>query len=75
MRQSAQAMGENVMQGSGLYNEHSVQQAEAAEAGVALLRAAAGEIPLPGDGSIVLADYGGLGGEELAAAVAGRSRR
>lgn len=51
------------MQGSGLYNEHSVQQAEAAEAGVALLRAAAGGIPLPGDGPIVVADYGASEGK------------
>jgi hypothetical protein len=58
-------MRTNVMQGSGFYNEHSVQQAEAAEAGIAMLRAAAGEIPFPGDGPIVVADYGASHGNSL----------
>jgi hypothetical protein len=51
-------MGSNVIEGSGFYNEHWVQQAAAAEAGVALLRDAAAAIPLPADGPVVVADYG-----------------
>jgi hypothetical protein len=56
-------MEQNVMEGAGFYNEHSVQQEEAAESGIAMLRAAAGEVPLPGDGPVVVADYGASQGK------------
>jgi hypothetical protein len=57
------AMRTNVMEGSGFYNEHSRQQEEAASAGVAMLRDAAGDIPLLGNGPIVVADYGASQGK------------
>src|SRR3712207_2671843 len=51
------------MERSGFYNEHSAQQREAATAGIAMLRAAAGEIPVAGEGPIVVADYGASQGK------------
>jgi SAM dependent carboxyl methyltransferase len=57
------ATGQNVMEGSGFYNEHSAQQQEAAAAGIAMLRASACEIPVAGDGPIVVADYGASQGK------------
>jgi S-adenosylmethionine-dependent carboxyl methyltransferase len=56
-------MGSNVMEGSGFYNEHSFQQQEAAEAGVAMLRQALSEIPLPTHRPMVVADYGASQGK------------
>ena len=56
-------MPTNAMDGSGFYNEHSVQQEEAAAAGVAMLRRAAGEAPLPVDSApFVVVEYGSSGG-------------
>jgi SAM dependent carboxyl methyltransferase len=57
------ATAQNVMEGSGFYNEHSAQQREAAAAGIAMLRASAGAIPLAGEGPIVVADYGASQGK------------
>jgi hypothetical protein len=57
------APAQNVMERSGFYNEHSAQQREAATAGIAMLRAAAGETPVAGEGPIVVADYGASQGK------------
>jgi hypothetical protein len=48
----------------GFYNEHSAQQQAAAAAGVAMLDQAAGAIPLPRDGPVVVADYGASEGRD-----------
>jgi hypothetical protein len=56
-------MASNVMDGAGFYNEHSVQQEEAAAAGVAMLQRAVGEVPLPDGGPFMVADYGSSEGK------------
>lgn len=50
---------EAVMSGHGFYNRHSLLQAAAAELGLAALRTAAAEVPLPSPPQpLVVADYG-----------------
>jgi hypothetical protein len=53
------ALHEAVMAGHGYYNQHSVLQAAAADLGLAALRQAACEVPLPTPPeALVVADYG-----------------
>ena len=55
------------MEGHGFYNQHSTQQRGAAAPGIELLRQAAREVRLAGDGSVTIADYGSSEGRNALA--------
>ena len=52
----------SVMEGHGFYNQHAAQERAAAALGIDLLRQAAREVPLDGEGAVAIADYGSAEG-------------